>query len=136
MSKYATRQRKTLLGYLCAHADESLSAKEIASALEADGVSLSAVYRNLSELEAEGKVSRLSKDGSRNVYYRYTDAEECKKHLHLSCSKCGRTYHMDVSATDTLIKTVEEDSGFNVDSSSTVLYGVCSECIKSKGKDC
>ncbi len=132
MSKYATKQRKALLDYLVKHADEAVSAKQITEALAEEGVSISAVYRNLSELEAEEKVLRISKGGSRMVYYRYTDTDECKEHLHMSCSECGRTYHMDVSVTNTLIRNVAQDAQFTIDRSSTTLYGICKDCQKRK----
>lgn len=130
MSKYNTKQRKILLDYLAAHADEMLSAKHIAGDLAEEGISLSAVYRNLSALETEGKLRRLSREGSREVLYRYTAADECRRHLHLSCSRCGKTYHMDVPATNMLIDSVAQDADFQVDSSTTVLYGICKTCQK------
>ena len=128
MPQYATRQRKALLTFLHAHPDESFSARQIADALEAEGVSLSAVYRNLAALEAQGMIRRAAKDGGHEVFYRFTQADACKQHLHLSCSQCGKTFHMDVPATDSLVEQVEETAGFRVDRSNTVLYGVCGAC--------
>lgn len=128
MSKYMTRQRRALLDYLSAHADETLSAREIAAALEGEGVSLSAVYRNLSELEAEGKLRRADKGGAREAYYQYTAADACKGSLHLQCKKCGRTFHMDATGVEQLLGVVEKTEGFAVDKADTVLYGVCEIC--------
>ena len=51
MAKYLTRQRKRLLEYLSEHTDEQMTARQIADALTADNISISAVYRNLSALE-------------------------------------------------------------------------------------
>ena len=53
MAKYSTRQRDILLSYLEAHADEQMSIQKIASDLEEQKVSSSAVYRNLFDLEKE-----------------------------------------------------------------------------------
>ena len=53
MPSYSTRQRKVLLAYLSQHPDELLSARQIADALADEKISLSAVYRNLAQLEAE-----------------------------------------------------------------------------------
>lgn len=128
MPQYSTRQRKALLQYLHAHPDEDFSARQIADALEPEDVSLSAVYRNLAALETQGMIRRAPKDGGHEVFYRFTQADACKQHLHLSCSQCGRTFHMDVPATDSLVEQVEETAGFQVDRSSTVLYGVCGAC--------
>ena len=128
MRKYATRQRAALLEYLQAHADEILSAGQIADALTPAGISKSAVYRNLSALESEGQIKRNTKSGSKTIFYRYLDAEACRDHLHLSCSKCGKTYHLDVNATSRLLDSVAQGSDFKIDSASTVLYGVCASC--------
>lgn len=83
MPKYMTKQRKALLSFLSAHADEELSARQIAQTLSGEGISISAVYRNLSALEQEGKIRRVSKNGSREVFYQYTDCTACKNCLHL-----------------------------------------------------
>lgn len=89
MHSYSTRQRKVLLSYLSQHPDELLSARQIEDALADKKISLSAVYRNLAQLETEEKVRRSSKSGTREVYYQYLDAESCKGALHMSCIKCG-----------------------------------------------
>ena len=133
MQTYATKQRKRLLAFLEEHPDELFSIKDIASALESEGISLSAVYRNVADMEGEGKLQRVARDGTRTVYYRFADQEECRKHLHLSCFKCGKTYHAETPVTDELIRAVAESSDFDVDSQSSVLYGVCRGC-KNAGR--
>ena len=130
MSVYTTKQRTLLLDFLREHADETLSAEQIAKQLESESVSISAIYRNLSALESEGKLQRVTKGGSRRVYYRYKVADHCKEHIHLSCSKCGKTFHMDLPATNSLIDNVKKDSDFEIDRTETVLYGVCGSCKK------
>ena len=130
MAKYATKQREVLLSFLAENADKPLTAGDMAAALKVRGISVSAIYRNLSELEDEGRVQRLTIGGSKKVYYRFTGAKECQRHLHLSCFKCGQTFHMNVPATNSLIDNVLNESNFEVDSANTVLYGVCSKCRK------
>ena len=132
MPQYSTRQRKAMLEYLRAHPDETLCARQIADALAPEGVSLSAVYRNLASLESQGMIRRVSQNSGHEVCYRFTQADACKEHLHLSCSQCGRTFHMDVPATDSLVEQVAEDADFQVDRSNTVLYGICGACRHGK----
>lgn len=119
-----TRQRRALLDYLSAHADETLSAQEIAAALA--GVSASAVYRNLAALAAEGKLRRVERFGAREACYQYVGA--CGDCLHLKCKKCNRTFHMDATGAEALLGVVEKAEGFAVDKGDTVLYGVCELC--------
>lgn len=128
MSKYMTKQRRSLLGYLSQHADETLSAKQIEEALSHEGISISAVYRNLSELEKEGKIRRVNQSGSREVYYQYTDSDHCRECLHLSCEKCGKTYHMNNAGAQMLIQNLARDDDFTIDKAHTVLYGICRDC--------
>ncbi len=130
MPKYMTKQRKALLNYLSMHADERLSAKQLEDALKIEGISISAVYRNLSELEKEGKVRRVNNSGSREVFYQYTDGAHCKDCLHLSCEKCGKTYHMNSAVAQTLIENLAQSDEFTIDKANTVLYGVCGDCRK------
>ena len=128
MVKYTTKQRQALLSYLSEHADERLSAGQIAVALEDAGVSLSAVYRNLLSMEAEGKIKRYSKAGSRDVFYQYIAAPSCLGNLHLACIKCGKTFHMNTAQASSLISQIEQTENFLIDKSDTVLYGVCKDC--------
>ncbi len=128
MPKYSTKQRKALVDYLLQHPDEPLSAKQIADATQSDGISLSAVYRNIAAMETEGVLRAYVREGGHEVLYRFCGADACKRSLHLTCSRCGRTTHMDAPATDALVGRVAQDAGFQVDRSATVLYGVCESC--------
>ena len=130
MPKYVTKQRKMLLEYLAQHTDQSLSAGQIAEAL-ADTVSKSAVYRNLSDMEADGTLHRIAGGGSREAVYRYSDRRTCSDKLHLSCKKCGKTVHMQKQIADTLVSSVAAQDDFAIDKGDTVIYGVCAACRKA-----
>ena len=128
--RYATKQRKRLLDVLEAHLDETLSVDQISSFIAPEQVSPSAIYRNLASLESEGLVKRVSLPLSQKIGFRYVGSNECKDHLHLECTRCGRTFHLPRPATSQLIENVKRDSGFRVDSTKTVLSGVCPDCVK------
>ena len=128
---YMTSQRKALYELLEKHHDESLSSDEIIE-LMGEKASRSAVYRNLAALKKQGLIKETMTGTSSKTVYRYVGSHECINHLHLECSKCGKTYHLDTPATNTLIKDVMQESNFQVDSSSTVLYGICETCRKRK----
>lgn len=129
MPKYMTKQRKILTEYLSERTDESISATLIAEAL-ADKISKSAVYRNLADMEAEGKLRRVASKGSREIIYQYVDEEKCHDCLHLSCKNCGKTYHMKNTAAEKLINSVMKNEDFDIDKERTVLYGICKDCKK------
>ena len=58
MAEYMTKQRKLLMDYLISHTDETLPTSRIVEALSDEGISPSAIYRNLSALEKKGKLFR------------------------------------------------------------------------------
>ena len=82
-------------------------------------------------LETEEKVRRSSKSGTREVYYQYLDAENCKGALHMSCIKCGKTFHMADGNAALLAKYLAQSEQLMLDTTDTILYGTCSDC---KGK--
>ena len=55
-------------------------------------------------------------------------AEDCHSHLHLSCTRCGKTFHMDAEHTAQLTRAMSELDGFDLDILKTVLYGICQNC--------
>ena len=132
MKKYMTSQRKILLEYLSRHHERQISAKQIEEDLRLQGISLSAVYRNLSDLENENLVKRCTKGGKREVYYQYVATESCKNALHLTCKICGRTTHMSADTTSDFCLRLLASDGFEVDKSETIIYGVCKNCRQEK----
>ena len=130
MAKYLTKQRKLLLDFLAEHTDETLSAGQIADALSGKEISTSAIYRNLAALEQEGRLKRSARPRSQEAYYRFTDDEECRGHLHLSCLRCGKTVHVEEAETDALTHQLAKSEGFALDREDTVLYGICADCQK------
>lgn len=127
---YNTEQRAALLSFLTENPDKTFSAKEIAQALAGKNISKSSVYRNLAELEAEQKIKRVTKAGSKESFYQFFDNSECKNHIHLSCTKCGKIFHLESKQTEKLVSEVEEADGFEISRSETTLYGTCRECSK------
>ena len=130
MAKYVTKQRRQLLEYLSWHTDEQMTAHQIADALTQENISLSAVYRNLSALEEDGLLKRSIREGTRDVFYQYIAAEECKDSLHLSCRVCGKSIHLGEKEAEQLLYSTLESTGFQIDKSETILYGICEDCRK------
>ena len=128
MSKYLTRQRKILLDFFAENSDRQLTARQISDALQGSGVSLSAVYRNLAALEKEGELRRDVREGTRDAVYRYVGSDECRESIHLLCKCCGQSIHMKESDTEALLSGVLKNSGFRIDRTDTVLYGICDRC--------
>ena len=131
---YNTEQRTALLSFLNENPDKTFSAKEIAEALSGKNISKSSVYRNLAELESEQKIKRVTKAGRVESFYQFCDNSSCKNHIHLSCTKCGKIFHMEHAQTERLVSELESSDGFEVSVGETTLYGVCKDCGIENGK--
>ena len=125
---YSTEQRNILLTFLQTNPDTVFSAKQIAQSLADKNISRSAVYRNLAQLESEQKIKRVVKNGSHEAYYQFYDTNACRNHIHLSCTKCGKIFHMEGNDADRLSQMLDGNEGFELNKSETVIYGLCKEC--------
>lgn len=134
MNEYMTRQRRLLYDFLAQRADRRFTAREAADALS-DEISRSAVYRNLAALEREGLITRSVPDGSREIYYQYLRCGDCRERIHLTCTSCGGSFHMEEAHAERLLKTLSEEMGFRLNKTKTVLYGVCEDCAETKEKE-
>ena len=84
-------------------------------------------HLKLAELEAAGLIRRESRPGSREAVVQYVGAENCRGHLHLTCTRCGRTVHLS-SAAASLLTGMAAGEGFSLDLTRTALYGLCPQC--------
>lgn len=128
MAKYETKQRHMLLEYLEKNADRLITAEEAAEGIGGEKISVSAVYRNLSALEQEGRVQKSTIPGSRRTGFRYTGASDCRHKLHLTCKVCGKTCHASERTADSVAECLSGEDGFSIDREDTVLFGVCRDC--------
>lgn len=126
MKSYQTAQRKQLFGFLVRHRDRQFTVEELAQQLE--GVSLSAVYRNINRLVADGAVRRFEQEGSRKFLYQYLGDSSCTGHLHLKCEKCDSILHMDPQTVEALARVIRQSNGFDLDKGKSILFGSCSSC--------
>ena len=90
MSGYNTKQRRALLAFLGEHPDELLTARQMADALAEKQISLSAVYRNLAQLEAEEKVRR---SGHCCVYIYHVQGRSEERRVGEECRSRWSPYH-------------------------------------------
>lgn len=128
MAKYQTKQRKILQEYLLTRIDEELSAKQVADDLADQNISLSAVYRNLTEMEKDKEIVQYAKEGSREFYFRYVKNDDCMSCFHFSCKICSTIEHMPIEDTSFIKQHIGDRFSFDLDLTSTVFYGVCNNC--------
>ena len=133
MKVYHTEQRKSILDYLESRREACVTAGEIAAALSS-AVSKSAVYRNLADLEREGKVVRVSLAGDRSVGYRYAGSHACVDKIHISCVRCGKTEHVSAPTAFRFERALAAEDGFSLNKGECMLFGVCRECREGEVK--
>ncbi len=128
MSKYKTEQRKKLITLFENSPHRTLSAQDIASSFDEQEVSISAIYRNLSEMVAEGLLCKVSGQNRSGSLYQYVDPEHCAGVVHFKCECCDATFHLDRNISQMIINIAKDHHGFSVNGSAAFLYGKCANC--------
>ncbi len=129
MKDYQTEQRKALLTLFQSYPEKQMSMDDILKRLpEGCQISRSAIYRNLDRMAKEGLLEKLALSDSRNSQYRYAGREKDCRRVHLRCEKCGQVFHMEKETDEERLDSLLKQSGFQIDGSATVIFGVCKRC--------
>ena len=129
---YSTKQRDELLKFFKSHPDQRFCAKQIAQNVQ--GVSLSAIYRNLARLEGDGAVQKFASQKHGEVVFQFVKAKPCENELHLNCTNCGKTFHMQNNLMNNFEQNLHASNGFVLNKNKTIVYGTCKECSNLKRK--
>ena len=125
---YNTRQKRILIDFFSKNTDKHYSINEIADAISKDNIGKSTIYRLIEKMTEDGSLRRFRGDG-KSVLYQYVGKHnECDNHFHLKCVKCGILVHLECGYITTLNSHIEEHHKFEIDTSKTIFYGICSNC--------
>ena len=127
--KYTTGKRQRIIDFLAGNCESAYTLEEICAALTEDGKGKSTVYRLVSELVSEGRISRISDGRTRRITYQYVGAEACHSHLHLKCKGCGKLVHLDDEVSEKLGQAVLSVGEFFLDEGA-FLFGTCKKCAE------
>ena len=131
---YQTKQKNTIKDFLLENKNQHFSADQILFHLNErqTPVSKATLYRTLDQLVETKEVIKCNVDGGLN-YYQYLDCEhnQCA-HIHFKCEVCGQVLHIHTSIIEQLDQTMQEDYHISIDTTKTVLYGICASCQKVK----
>ncbi|MCQ2463497.1 MAG: transcriptional repressor [Clostridia bacterium] len=121
-----SRQRDAVYENLCSRFDHP-TAEDIYLSLkkEIPDISLATVYRNLALLENEGKIARISCDGTARYDANFS------LHAHFVCKICGRVTDIESSGQNLIAEYSEKFEG-TIMSQSLIFGGICPECKKIK----
>jgi Fe2+/Zn2+ uptake regulation proteins len=130
---YKTKQRELILACIKNWKDNHFTADDIAIKLKetSNPVGKATVYRYLEKLTEQGAVRKYTLEEGESACYQYRE-EDCPEHFHLKCKSCGILICAKCSFLDGLEKHIFEHHSFTVDSTKTVLYGICGACAASK----
>lgn len=119
-----TRYAKLILR-LIGQSEEHMTAEEIFLELkkEAPNVVLATVYNNLNSLYREGRIRKLSVEGSPDRY------DKIRKHDHLVCRRCGIL--ADKNFED-LTKDLEKQLGEGIISYDLKVFYLCPKCREKR----
>ena len=87
-------------------------------------ISLGTVYRNLSVLYEQGKISIVPGNFQSD---RFDGVPE--PHYHFICNSCGEIFDMDIPYIDVLDDKAKNSLGFKVESHNLTFNGYCQNCV-------
>lgn len=122
-----TEQRKSIVDIIKRLGHSNLSEIYNELSKEYDKIALSTIYRSLESLEEQKVIRRLSSKYGEDFYEYFNQT----KHDHFICSKCGKIY--DIPKTKLSLKKLKEN-GFEVEESTTLIYGICKNCLNETSK--
>ncbi len=128
---YHTRQRDVILRFFMAHPRESFTARDLIGH-EAIQAGEATVYRTLVRLCEQGYLRRFTRSGGDAACFQYNALHDCQSHFHLMCVLCGNVLHMDCGFAREMTAHLAQDHALQVDFSSTMIYGTCAACAKSR----
>ena len=129
--RYITGKRERIIDFMSRNNDRSYTLEEICAATTDNGRGKSTVYRLVSELVCDGKITRISDGRTRRCTYQYVGEESCHSHLHLKCKGCGKLLHLDEKVSESLENAVKRAGGFLIDEGA-LLFGTCAGCAGGK----
>lgn len=127
MREYLTKQRKALLSLFEENPEKRFSTDDIMKMLP-NGISRSAVYRNLDRMSKDGFIEKTLSDDENRSIYRFVGREKDCERLHLRCEKCGKTFHFENENDENKLNDILNENGLILDRKSTLIVGVCEKC--------
>ena len=125
---YNTKQKQILIDFFKKNTDKQYSIKEISDAIVQDNIGKSTVYRLIDKMTEEGSIRRFRGSGKSVLYQYVGEHHECDSHFHLKCVECGLLIHLECDYMSSLNKHINEHHKFEIDTSKTIFYGMCSNC--------
>lgn len=128
-----TKQKALIFELLKSNTDKHITAEEIYQELADNNTPVPKVtiYRTLALLEKNNIVRKYSISEKLPSCYQFIDSHKsCCEHYHFMCTSCLEVVHFSNSSLEKSFIQLKSLNGFEVNSSKTVFYGLCSKCKK------
>jgi len=129
---YNTKQKEALINFFKQNPEMCFSPADIINNPNLK-MGSATVYRLLTKLKNEGIIKSFLLGEKKFVAYQYNSCG-CE-HFHLKCLKCGELIHSECDVIKSMQAHISSEHGFIIDSSKTVLYGICKECTHFLAKE-
>ena len=131
--EYNTEQKKAVIDFFKENREHHFTAAQIADAVCAGGTGKSTVYRQIANLLESGVIRRFEACDSRQFVYQYADVhDDCDRHYHLKCVKCGRLIHMECAHLDEVCRHIRSEHDFIIGFGRSIIYGECVRCASKQ----
>lgn len=127
---YSTKSQRKVTSLFRENPSSSFSLSEIIASLPE--VPKSSVYRIVDSLEKDGFIRKTEVTENRRALYQLSERLMCPEHMHIICTVCGKTIHIDEGTSLEIERMIEEKFGFS-DTLGTLFRGKCSECRRKDG---
>jgi Fur family ferric uptake transcriptional regulator len=126
----ATLPRIRILQMLENSKQRHMSAEDVYKALLEAGedVGLATIYRVLTQFEAASLVTRHHFEGGHSVF----ELKQGPHHDHIMCIQCGKIVEFVDDIIEERQRVMAEQSGFDIEDHSLILYGRCKDPSCSK----
>lgn len=128
--QYSTQSKKKVQELFSSNPSSSFTLKEIME--KVPDIPKSSLYRIVDALENDSYIRKVAVTAHRESSYQLYDSLSCPYHMHIRCTQCGKTIHIDRKTSSEIESIIESRLGFS-DCLSTVFRGVCPEC-RRKGE--
>ncbi|MDD6435584.1 MAG: transcriptional repressor [Clostridiales bacterium] len=119
-----SRQRSEILDYLKGTKEHPTASTIYAEVRKIDPkISLGTVYRNLTLLEANGMIRKLSVNSQPDRF-----DYDVNPHYHLCCTRCQKVVDLDIEPLIDIDSIAEAVSGATIRSHDCTFYGICNQC--------
>lgn len=125
--QYSTQSKKKVQELFASNSSSSFTLREIMERVP--DIPKSSLYRIVDTLESDGFVRKVAVTGHREAAYQLYDSLSCPYHMHIRCTECGKTMHIDRETSSEIESIIHSRLGFS-DCLSTVFRGICPECMK------